>query len=94
LCLKYKKKFQMAVDKTAEDSIERDNVNKAEVRIYANRSGINGMAGAAVVIYSGNKPPKVLRYCLGLLTEHTMFEAEVVGIMLGRHHTRYTDAQV
>jgi hypothetical protein len=79
----------MAVDKSVEDSIKRGNAKKTEVRIYTNRSGINRMARAVVVIYSGNKPPKVLIYCLGPLTEHTMFEVQVVGIMLAMHILKF-----
>jgi ribonuclease HI len=86
---KYETKFQTEVNNSAEGSIKRDKANKDEVRIYADGSGINRMAGAAAVIYSRDKPPKMLRYCLGPLTEHTTFEAEAVGITLGMHMLRY-----
>jgi hypothetical protein len=59
------------------------------VKIYMDDSGINGMAGAAAVIYSRVKPPKMLSYCLGPLMEHMTFEAEAVGITLGMHMLSY-----
>ncbi|KAJ3738723.1 hypothetical protein DFH05DRAFT_1408498 [Lentinula detonsa] len=45
------------------------------------------MAGAAAILYEQNKPvPNAsLRHQLGPLTEHTTFDAEGVGIMLGIH---------
>jgi ribonuclease HI len=60
----------------AEESIERDGTNEADVRVYADGSGIDGMAGVARVLYRGAGTPRTLRYCLGPLS---------VGIPLAMH---------
>lgn len=41
------------------------------------------MAGAAAVLYRQHRRPKSLRYHLGPLTQHTTFDAEAVGAVLG-----------
>jgi len=64
------------MDSTAEESIEWDKGSTSNVRVYADRSGIDGMVGAAAVLYQGGENPKVLRYYPGPLTEHTTFDAE------------------
>ena len=56
-----------------------------EVWIFSNGSGLDGRVGATVVMYRRGQEPKVLRYNMGLLTEHTVFEAEAVGVMLALH---------
>jgi hypothetical protein len=85
----YENKFHMAIDGTAEESIDRDRECNADVQIYADGSGLDGKAGAAAVIYWGIHPPKTLRFYLGPLTEHTTFEAEAVGVLLGLHMLSY-----
>jgi ribonuclease HI len=75
----------LEIDETVEDSRERDKECTVDVRIYTDGSGLDGMAGVAAVMYWGNKPPKTMYYCLGLLTEHTTFEAEAVGVTLSLH---------
>ena len=41
------------------------------------------MAGAAAILYKDNAITGMLRYHLGLLEQHTTFEAELIGILLG-----------
>jgi ribonuclease HI len=81
----YEKKCRTEIVDTAEESIKRDRLNESDVIIYADGSGIKGKAGAAAVIYRGDGTPKVLRYCLGPLTEHTTFDTEAIGITLAAH---------
>ena len=56
-----------------------------EVRIFSDGSGLDGRVGAAAVMYRRGREPKVLHYNMGLLTEHTVFEAEAVGVILALH---------
>src|SRR6266481_3038839 len=65
-----------------ESSRAEDRTDQAEVRAYSDGSGIDGHAGAAAVLYRGNWVIKTLRYFLGPLTQHTTYEAEVVGVLL------------
>jgi hypothetical protein len=64
-------------------------LNPALIQIYSDGSGIDGMIGAAAVLYrhtdSNQTTKKVLRYCLGSETKHTVYEGEVVGEVLGQH---------
>ena len=69
----------------AEDSIERDRGDAADIRIYTDGSGFNGQAGAAAVLYRRGEAPVSLRCRLGSLDKHTSFEAEVAGLILGTH---------
>ena len=56
-----------------------------EVWIFSNGSGLDGRVGATVVMYRSSQEPKVLHYNMGLLTEHTIFEPEAVGVILALH---------
>ena len=78
-------KFRVAPPRTAEESIEWDLRNTAQTRIYTDGLGFDGLAGAAAVLFRGQAAPRVLRYQLGPLTEHTTFEAEALGVILGLH---------
>ena len=53
--------------------------------LYADRSGLEGNIGAAAAMYKDRQETKVLRFHLGALTDHTVFEAEAVGILLALH---------
>jgi len=57
--------------------------NEADIRVYSDGSGYEGGVGAAAVLYRGFRPVKVLRYYLGTLDKHTVYEGECVGMMLG-----------
>ena len=45
----------------------------------------NGKVGASAVLYINNTQVAVLRYHLGKASEHTVFEAELVGMILAAH---------
>ena len=64
-------------------------LDHAFIKIFSDGSGIEGMIGAAAVLYrltNGNQITKrVLRYCLGPETKHTVYEGEVVGEILAQH---------
>ena len=52
------------------------------MRVYSDGSGIEGMAGVAVVLFRDGQEIRSLRYQLGPLMCHTTYEAEVVGVLL------------
>jgi ribonuclease HI len=58
---------------------------KIELRVYSDGSGFEGQAAAAAVLYQGDEIRGELRYRIGPLTEHTVYEAEAVGVTLGLH---------
>ena len=69
----------------AEDSIERDRGDAADIRIYTDGSGFNSQSGVAAVLYRRGEAPLSLRCRLGSLHKHTSFKAKVVGLILGAH---------
>ena len=56
-----------------------------KVQIFSDGLGLDGRVGAAAVMYRRGQAPKVLHYNMGSLTEHTVFEAEAVGVILVLH---------
>lgn len=75
--------FTTEIAKTRDESKQHSAEDKADIRIFTDGSGYEGMAGAAAILYRQRRRPKILRYHLGPLTQHTTFEAEAVGAVLG-----------
>jgi hypothetical protein len=55
------------------------------VRIYSDGSGFKGGIGATALLCIKECLVKVLRVYLGTSQEHTVYEAEGVGLVLGLH---------
>ena len=55
------------------------------IMIYTDGSGYKNQIGATAVMYQNGAITNVIRYHLGLDMEHTVFEGELVGILLGLH---------
>ena len=53
-----------------------------EVHAYLDRSGIDGSAAAAAILYRDGQEVRSVRYQLGPLTQHMTYEAEVIGVLL------------
>ena len=66
-------------------------IDKAEFgrgkMIYTDRSGYKEQVGASAVLFTNRRKTMELQYRLGPLTEHTVFEGELIGIILGFHLT-------
>ncbi|VDB89214.1 unnamed protein product [Peniophora sp. CBMAI 1063] len=83
------------IAETREESHDMDKEMPSVVRVYTDGSGYEGHAGAAAVLVRTDgvhTERRVLRYRLGPLTEHTVYEAETVGIILGAHLLLTEDA--
>jgi ribonuclease HI len=52
------------------------------IQVYCDGSGHQGNIGAAAILFRSGQRPRTLRYHLGTDEEHTVFEAEVVGLSL------------
>ena len=48
-------------------------------------SGYEGGIGAAAVLYKGDRVIKSLQLQLGPITKHTIYESEIIGILLTLH---------
>ena len=64
----------------AEDALQGD---QSCIRLFSDGSGLDGGIGAAAVMYRPGWGPRVLRFHLSPLTDHTVFEAEAVGHTVG-----------
>lgn len=52
------------------------------IQVYSNGSRHQGKVGAAATLFRVGKPPRTLKFHLGADTDHTVFEAEEVGLTL------------
>ncbi|TFY52367.1 hypothetical protein EVJ58_g10059 [Rhodofomes roseus] len=65
---------------------ERTWARKPGYRVYTDGSDIDNGIGASAVLYRpGAREPVVLRHHLGSSTRHTVYEAEIVGLILAAH---------
>jgi ribonuclease HI len=59
-----------------------------DINIFTDGSGYEGKIASAAVLYGKNNEPKEadsIRFQLGSIKKHTVFEAEIVGVMLALH---------
>ena len=78
--------FVSSIADTKEAAIATDKAQFGRgKRIYTDGSGYKEQVGASAVLFTNGKKTAALRYRLGPLTEHTVFEGELVGIILGFH---------
>jgi len=81
--------FTTSIAKSKEESIEIDKELFPVGRmIYTDGSGYKGMIGAAAVLFVNGTKTADLRFQLGPDTQHTVFEGELVAIILGLHLSR------
>ena len=74
--------LQLQIADTWEESREEAKEDRANVQVYSDRSGIEGMAAVAAVLFHDGQEVQSIRYQLGPLKCHTTYEAEVVGVLL------------
>jgi ribonuclease HI len=77
-----KRPFRTSIAVNKEASIEEDAKALEKVKVYSDGSAQDGKVGAAAVLIHAGKASRTLRYHLGPDTEHTVHEAELVGILL------------
>jgi len=70
---------------TKEKAIEEYGKLTNKIKVFTDRSCTNGQVGAAVVLYIDDRQVSALRFHLGPAEEHTVFKAEVVGLILAAH---------
>ena len=81
--------FSASIARTKEESIEIDKDMFPRGRmVYTDGSGFKGAIGAAAVLYVNGTKKTQVRYQLGPETKHTVFEGELVAIILGLHLNR------
>ena len=70
------------IPESREEAVEEVRCMRHKVQVYANRSGIGGGIGAAVVLFRNWEEKCALRKYLGKEDEHMVFKAEVMGLAL------------
>ena len=73
---------RIAVDKQAGLKLDREIENEG-VRIYVDGSGYRGSIGASAVLYENGTKKRSLLYRLGTDAEHTVYESEAIGVLMG-----------
>jgi ribonuclease HI len=74
------------IDPDKDTARAHDNtIHNTGIRIYSDGSGFRGGIGAAAVLFDNGRKVTTLRYKLGREDQHTVYEAEIVGVLLGLH---------
>lgn len=77
--------YNVTIDNKREDGIQCDASNLDNLRVYLDGLAHDGKVGAAAILYCGDQEPRILRYHLGVDSEHTVFKAEAVGELMALH---------
>jgi len=75
-------RIRVSIAKSREDAITEERDIDEGTKIFTDGSGHDGHAGAAAVLLRAAGQHKALRYHLGELTLHTVYESELVGLLL------------
>ena len=68
------------------DTSKRVDANAVEqIKVYSDGSAHGGKVRAAAVLKRTGNPDRVLKFHLGTTEQHTVYEAELVGMILGLH---------
>ena len=82
---KWAPRHKMHIQSDESKAIEKLDNLLDEVQIFTDRSRIDGGVGAAAMLYKEGKEIKSLHKHLGPEEHHMVFEAELVGILMGTH---------
>jgi ribonuclease HI len=73
---------EMHISDKPERAVDEDLSAEEDIEAYSDGSSIEGGVGAAAVIMQGEEVIKSRRFYLGKDTEHTVYEGELVGMIL------------
>lgn len=80
----YKPSLSTTISTCKDDALALANTTHADTqyKVYSDGSSFEGGIGASAVLYKSNRAIKSLRYYLGPATEHTVYESELVRLLL------------
>ena len=83
----YNPTFKSVIPPSKEAALPLANLTNSTVpvHVYSNGSGYEGGIGAAALLYINNHLARIIRVYLGTTKEHTVYEAEGVGLIIGLH---------
>ncbi|KAJ7191575.1 ribonuclease H-like domain-containing protein [Mycena pura] len=73
----------VSIRSSKDEALEAEEKDEARWKVYSDGSGIDGKIGASAVLYRDGQEIRVSRLQLGADTDHTVYEAEGIGISLG-----------
>ena len=82
---RHKRPFKLTVASDKKASVAADEEGRENIKVYSDGSAQDGKVGAAAVLIQQGKETRTLHYHLGTTEHHTVFEAELVGLLLGLH---------
>ena len=77
--------FTVSIPPSKEASVLEDRNARETIKVYSDGSAHEGKVGAAAVLTRPGKPHRTLHFHLGTEEEHTVAEAELIGIILALH---------
>jgi len=77
--------FEISIANSREDSIREMEHMEEEIQIFTDRSTMNSKVRAAAVLLRAGNSLHLLHIHLGPKSEHTVYEVELAGILLGMH---------
>jgi hypothetical protein len=77
--------FQISIPENKESSARAAKNATEEIQVFTDGSAQGGKVGAATILIRKNSPNCILHFHLGPEAEHTVHEAELVGILLAIH---------
>ena len=77
--------FYKSIASNDKEAIEDFKKNRDETKIFTDGSCTGGKVGASAVLYVNNTQVTTLYYHLGVASEHMVFEAELVGMIMAAH---------
>ena len=77
--------FSKSIAPLNKEAIEDYKKNRDVTKIFTGGSSTNGKVGASAILYVNNTQVASLQYHLGVASEHTVFEAELVEMTLAAH---------
>ena len=74
--------MQLQIADTREESREEAEEDRANVQVYSDGLGIEGMVVVVAVLFHNGQEVRSIQYQLGPLKHHTTYETEAVGVLL------------
>ena len=92
----YTEAFKSFICSSKEQALEKiEIIERAHpVQVFCDGSGFEGGIGASAVLYIDNLVDKILHYHLGSEKEHTVYEAEGIGIAMALHLLKVRNRQL
>ena len=87
--MQHKRSFKVVIADDKVTSIAADPKGKEYIKVYSDGSAQDSKVGSAVVLICPGKEMRKLHFHLGSVNLHMVFEAELVGLLLGHTLSRW-----